>query len=146
MNGRLRSSAAVALALSVLGLPAAATARPAQKNAPAASTIRGNVDLARRTPDGKFLELMGWAADFKTGTVQKVEIRLNDKLVGVAQLGAGRLDVAQTFRRKDLAKSGWNAKVDLTRMRPGTYRVSAYAFSGGASAPLAMGKVEFRLP
>jgi hypothetical protein len=89
---------------------------------------------------------MGWAADFKTGSVQKVEIRLNDKPVGVAQLGASRLDVAQTFRRKDLAKSGWTARVDLTRMPPGTYRVSVYAFSGGASAPLAMGKVEFRLP
>lgn len=146
MNGRLRTSAAAAFTLLALMLTAGADARPGLKAPPVASTIRGNVDVVRKTPDGKFLDLMGWAADLRTGSVQKVEIRLNDKPVGVAQLGLARPDVAQTLRRQDLARSGWTAKVDLTRMPRGIYRVSAYAFSGGASAPLAMGKVEFRLP
>lgn len=146
MNGRLRTSGVLALALGAFApLPAAAALAPAEK-APAASTIRGNVDVVRRIQGGKVLELMGWAADFKTGPVQKVEIRLNDKPVGMAQLGMARVDVAQTFRRNDMLKSGWTARVDLSRMPPGTYRVSAYAWSGGVSAPLAMGKVEFRLP
>ena len=145
MNGRLRSSVVFLLGLVSCAVgPAAAGASP--KPAPSATTIRGNVDVVRRVQGGKVLEVMGWAADLKTGSVQKVDIRLNDKPVGVAQLGMARADVAQTFRRQVLLKSGWTAKVDLSRLKPGPYRVSAYAWSRGVSAPLAMGKVEFRLP
>lgn len=145
MNGRLRSSVVFLLGLVCCAVGAAA-AGASPKPAPSATTIRGNVDVVRRVQGGKVLEVMGWAADLKTGSVQKVDIRLNDKPVAVAQLGMARPDVAQTFRRNDLLKSGWTAKVDLSRLKPGPYRVSAYAWSGGVSAPLAMGKVEFRLP
>jgi hypothetical protein len=145
MNGRLRSSVVFLLGLVGCAVGAAA-AGASPKPASSATTIRGNVDVVRRVQGGKVLEVIGWAADLKTGSVQKVDIRLNDKPVGVAQLGMVRADVAQTFRRSDLSKSGWTAKVDLSRLKPGSYRVSAYAWSGGVSAPLAMGKVEFRLP
>lgn len=142
MNGRLRTAAVFLLGIVSCAAASFAASSPAKP----ATTIRGNVDVARRIPGGKVLEVMGWAADLKTGSVQKVDIRLNDKPIAVAQLGMARPDVAQTFRRQDLLKSGWTAKVDLSRLKPGPYRVSAYAWSGGVSAPLAMGKFEFRLP
>lgn len=145
MRGHHRIRAVLALALAASAIPAVA-ASPTPKPASPKSSIRGNVDVARRIEGGKVLEVIGWAADMKKGTVQKVEIRLNDKPVGIAQLGMGREDVADTFRRKDLLKSGWTARVNLNKLPPGTYRLSAYAFSGKASARLAMGKVEFRLP
>lgn len=146
MNRRLQASTVLPLALAAFAAFAATSFGAAQKATAAPSTIRGNVDIVRKIQGGKVLELFGWAADFRTGSVQKVEIRLNDKPVGLAQLGLGRVDVARTFRRNDLLKSGWTAKVDLSRMPPGTYRVSAQAWSGVVSAPLAMGKVEFRVP
>lgn len=146
MNRRLQASTVLPLALAAFAAFAATSFGAAQKATAAPSTIRGNVDIARKIQGGKVLELMGWAADLRTGLVEKVDVRLNDKPVGVAQLGMARPDVAQFLRRNDVLKSGWTAKVDLSRMPAGTYRVSAYAWSRGVSAPLAMGKVEFRVP
>lgn len=145
MNRRLGIAAVFTLAvLASAFLAVGAFAAP--KPSSAASTVRGNVDIVRRIQGGRVLEVIGWAANMKGGGVQKVDIRLNDKPVGLAQLGMARVDVAQTFRRNDLLMAGWTAKVDLSRMPPGSYRVSAHAWSQGISAPLSMGKVEFRLP
>lgn len=134
----------VPVSLALCGLAGlSASAAPAAK-----TTIRGNVDVGTRTAGGTVLDVVGWAADDRTGApVQKVEILFNDRVAAIAQLGAPRPDVAKSLGRKDFLRSGWNARVDLKKYPPGTYRLSARAFNAqGQSGPLAIAKVEIRIP
>lgn len=94
------------------------------------------------------LDVAGWAADDKTGApVQKVEVLLNDRVAATAQLGLARKDVVAALRRNDFLRSGWSTRIDLRKYPPGTYRLTARAFSApGKSGPLAIAKVDIRIP
>lgn len=104
----------------------------------ARTTVYGFVDSAKRLATSPTLDVTGWAADDRAGApVAKVEILLNDKVVGIAHLGEVRRDVAQTYRRKDLLNSGWKAFIDLKGRPAGKYRLTARAWNArGQSAVL----------
>lgn len=125
-------------------LAAVAPAQPART-----TTIRGNVDAANRLPSNRnLLDVAGWAADDRLGApVQRVEILLNNRIAGVAQLGGPRKDVVQALKRNDFLRSGWAARIDLGRYPAGSYRLTARAFnSRGESGPLAIARLDIRVP
>jgi hypothetical protein len=140
MNKFRRIAPAITIGLAVV---VAAAGQPAP-----ATTIRGNVDAAKRIPGKSILDVAGWAADSRSGApVQKVEILLNGRLAGVAQLGHVRRDVAQALKRNDYLRAGWSARIDLGRYPAGSYRLTARAFnSRGESGPLAIAKLDVRVP
>jgi hypothetical protein len=83
----------------------------------------------------------GWAADLREGApVQKVEVTIDDQIVGSATLGSDRCDVVGLNDRPTWLKSGWWAAVKLSGLNPGSHRVSAIAYNRhGESAKLADG-------
>ncbi len=138
-----------ALLVVFLGVPPcdAAALKAAAKRAPA-PTVLGWIDSSRRPPGSSTLDVTGWAADARSGSpVAKVELLLNGKVVGTAQTGEPRRDVAQVMKRPDFLKSGWKARIDLKGMRAGTYRLGARAWNNrGESAPLNTGPLDVRIP
>ena len=95
----------------------AAAPKAAAKSKPP-PTVLGWIDSFKRPAGFSTLEVTGWAADTRSGSpVAKVELLLNGKVVGMAQTGEARRDVAQVMKRPDYLKSGWKAKIDLKGMR-----------------------------
>ena len=132
-----------------LGVPPCEAAAPKAAAQPKpAPTVLGWIDSSKRPAGSSTLDVTGWAADARSGSpVAKVELLLNGKVVGTAQTGEARRDVAQVMKRPDFLKSGWKAKIDLKGMQAGTYRLSARAWNNrGESAPLNAGPLDVRIP
>ncbi|HEX9147801.1 MAG TPA: hypothetical protein VF958_01445 [Thermoanaerobaculia bacterium] len=150
---RVRRLSPVTLVLVFLFV-ASLSATPAQKGKPAAAppkpvpTVMGWVDKATHAPGSGILDVAGWAADSRTGApVARVEILLNERVVGLASTGEVRRDVVGIFKRNDYAKAGWKARIDLKAVRPGKYRVTARAWNArGESAVLNTGPVDIQVP
>jgi hypothetical protein len=144
---RFRPVVAFFLCMSPAVLSAAPTSRPAAK-APAAPvvTVIGWVDAVKQGPG--FVDVAGWAADSRSGApVARIEILLNDKVVGTATTGVVRPDVAQAMKRNDYSKAGWKAHVDLKNVKPGSYRLTARGWNArGESVQLNSGPVNLRIP
>jgi hypothetical protein len=144
---RFRPVAAFLLCAASAVLSAAAAPRPAAKPAAApVATLIGWVDSVKQAPGS--VDVAGWAADSRSGApVARIEILLNDKVVGTATTGIVRPDVAQTMKRNDYSRAGWKAHVDLKGMKPGTYRLTARGWNArGESAQLNSGPVNLRVP
>ncbi|MEO8348437.1 MAG: hypothetical protein ABI610_05950 [Acidobacteriota bacterium] len=129
-------------------IPGAAAQKAAEKPKPPPSTIVGWIDSSKRPAGSSTLDVVGWAADARSGSpVAKVELLLNGKVVGTAQTGEARRDVAQVMKRSDFLKSGWKARLELKGMKAGTYRLTARAWNNrGESAPLNTGPLDVRIP
>lgn len=123
-------------------------AAPAKTPVAPPSTVMGWIGPVNHVTGSRFLNLTGWAADARSGgPVARVEILLNDKVVGNAVVGDARRDVVQALKRPDFLKSGWKAEVDLKAVRPGTYRLAARAWNArGESALLNTGSVNIKVP
>lgn len=144
---RFRPVVALLLCVSPAVLSAAPASRAAAKAAQApVVTVTGWVDSVKQGPG--FVDVAGWAADSRTGTpVARIEILLNDKVVGTATTGVLRPDVAQAMKRNDYSKAGWKAHVDLKGVKPGSYRLTARGWNArGESVPLNSGPVNLRVP
>ena len=146
----MRRLSTLTLLLLFLCLPTciAAAQKAAAKPRTPPPTVMGWIDSSKRAAGSSTLDVVGWAADARTGSpVAKIEILLNGKVVGTAQTGDVRRDVAQTMKRPDYLKSGWKARLDLKGMKAGTYRLTARAWnSRGESGPLNTGPLDVRLP
>jgi hypothetical protein len=150
---RVKRSSSVALLLVFssmvfLGATPAPKGRAAAPPAKPAPTVMGWIDMAKHAPGSGVLEVAGWAADVRTGApIARVEILLNDKVVGIASTGEVRPDVVKAMKRNDFAKAGWKARIDLKGVRPGTYRVAARGWNArGESAVLNTGPVDIKVP
>ena len=72
----------------------------------------GWVELCRR--QGNALDVAGWAADpNNAGQISKVEIFLDNNLVGVCLPSVDRPDVAAHLHNPAIVKAGWHCRVDL---------------------------------
>jgi MoaA/NifB/PqqE/SkfB family radical SAM enzyme len=99
---------------------------------------------------GRSLEpvrITGWIASGRHGApVREVKLRLQgQELVTVLKFHA-RPDVASYYGRKDLLHSGWQVTVNLPRLSPGQYELTAEAMdpdgAAGALGPLLVRIVE----
>jgi hypothetical protein len=121
---------------------------PAKTPVASPSTIMGWIGPVNHVTGSRFLNLTGWAADARSGgPAARVEILLNDKVVGQAVVGEVRRELVQALKRPDFLKSGWKAEVDLKAVRTGTYRLAARAWNArGESAFLNTGPVNIKVP
>ncbi|HXE75109.1 MAG TPA: glycosyltransferase family 39 protein [Candidatus Xenobia bacterium] len=93
----------------------------------------GGIDLAEVR--GNVLVIEGWAADEKHGApVARVEVFLDDRSVGDANLGLLRPDVRNSTGRDDFLPSGWQVLLDVRRLPPGEHRVTAVAYDRAGTA------------
>jgi hypothetical protein len=145
---RRLSTLAILFVFLCLPTSGAAAQKAAAKPKPPPPTVMGWIDSSKPAAGSSMLDVVGWAADARTGSpVAKVELLLNGKVVATAQTGEVRRDVAQTMKRPDYLKSGWKARLDLKGMKAGTYRLTARAWnSRGESGLLNTGPLDVRLP
>lgn len=146
----MRRLLSLSLLFVFLGVPicGAAAQKAAARPKTPPPTVMGWIDSSKRAAGSSTVDVLGWAADARTGSpVAKVELLLNGKVVGTAQTGEARRDVAQTMKRPDFLKSGWKARLDLKGMKAGTYRLTARAWNNrGESASLNTGPLDVRIP
>ena len=110
----------------------------------------GWLDYAKNASDGSTtvaqggtLSIVGWAADKEDGApVAKVQVFVDNVLVGNAALGDARPDVANAFNNPAYTNSGWHLNyVVPNTLAAGSHSVSAIAFdSAGASTLLPVGQ------
>jgi hypothetical protein len=110
--------------------------------------LNGSADLLRLTNGGRTLQAAGWAGDMERQTiVARVELSMNGRIVGIAELGLLRADVDRVFPGRGLARSGWAASVDLSAFPEGEYSVSATAVGYGCRRLQLKGsQVRVRIP
>jgi predicted amidohydrolase YtcJ len=86
----------------------------------------------------------GWALD-DNRPIERVEIYLDGELIGVAEYGEPRPDVANAFPGRDGAPNfGYSFQLDTSLFSNGSYTISALAFSSpDAKAYMVPEKVEF---
>ena len=117
------------------GPPASSTPTAAKNTGPPT----GWIDAVEGLPKvGGAVVVRGWAADPDDGApVQKVEVRIDDSVVGVAgSLNGARPDVAAAYHRDNWTNSGWRAEVRLSVLA-GKHKMTAVAYdSAGAKAEL----------
>lgn len=111
-------------------------------------------DSANKPPRGGMIEVVrygngelfvsGWAADEEDGApVKKIEIFVDDKLVGEAELGIERPDVVKHFNNSLWLKSGWRIQVK-TPLKKGEHTVYAVVYDkvGGFKKPQSTFRVD----
>jgi hypothetical protein len=86
----------------------------------------------------------GWALD-DNRPIERVEIYLDGKLIGVAEYGEPRPDVANAFPGRDGSPNfGYSFQLDTSLFSNGSYTISALAFSSpNAKAYMVPETVEF---
>jgi len=76
------------------------------------SCPKGNVEVVQYI-EGT-INAIGWALDPEDGTpVANIVVYVDNKIMGKAQLGLDRQDVASFFKNPDWNKSGWEVKSKL---------------------------------
>nr|WP_279290131.1 Ig-like domain-containing protein [Clostridium cibarium] len=124
------------------------------------SSVSINININKPTPiecidtpiseqsiSGKTLKISGWALN--PSGVSKVEIYVDGKYKGVAQLGISRTDVAKAFPRyANGDKSGYSATVDINDVAPGrkTVEVRQYGNDGGTHFSLVSVNIQKKNP
>lgn len=88
---------------------------------------RGGMIEVVRYDNGE-LFVSGWAADEEDGApVKKIEIFVDDELLGEAALGIERPDVVKHFNNSRWLKSGWRMK-KKTPLKKGEHMVYAVVY------------------
>jgi RHS repeat-associated protein len=86
---------------------------------------------------GDSLSVSGWTLESNyaaCATITRVEIWIDSKLQGAAQLGIARQDVANAYQNQNCLNSGWSYSGTITGVDPGPHLVfvRAYDHSGGS--------------
>ena len=86
-----------------------------------------------RVPEGAW-EVLGWAANSRVagGLVHRVELALDGRVIGTAELGLTRPDVALAFNSEDFRRTGWRVQVAGPVIPDsGTHRLSVAIHGAG---------------
>src|SRR6202042_225498 len=86
---------------------------------------------------GTTLSVNGWALESNyaaCATIARVEVWIDSKLQGTAQIGIARQDVANAYQNQNCLNSGWSYSGTITGVDPGPHLVfvRAYDHSGGS--------------
>jgi hypothetical protein len=79
-------------------------------------------------------EVLGWAANSweAGGLVHRVELALDGKVIGTAELGLVRPDVALAYKSEDFRRTGWRIQVAGPVISDsGTHRLSVTIYGVG---------------
>ena len=92
-------------------------------------SARNAADSTSSVPQGGTLLVAGWAADQQDGApISKVQVLIDDAVVGEATLGDARPDVAAALNNPAFTNSGWHFSYPVPgNLLPGTHTVRAVA-------------------